>query len=390
MKLSIRQIFFNLKVALIVLVIVISALSMQLFTISQYSDHLTSLKNQHALIQKIMTTNLDDFDMATIKVHGEISELSLYTQLSTKEVLIDFISVPKAEQKGLTQTLTSASSSFQEAALFWIESMPVSRHAMYQRMIFARTPYLIEIDKMFDYKVQRIDDSIKRAQITSIALLVLIIIIFLLYRFRLNQIYRDIHSACYLDTDATKAVAITDEINYLMKRLSRRSSTTNTNPTLLHSLSGINTEKGMQSAHATKRSPQKMNSLFLVVFEIDQYAHLNDTLSKEDMGGLFKKLANVITLYEQPMDIVAHLNDDRFSFLLSRKDKKNALAEIEKIVSTVADSIFTTSKGALKITLSAGFILKVPAKSLEDSLIDAKKIVEKAKELGGNCIAQLH
>jgi diguanylate cyclase (GGDEF)-like protein len=390
MKLSIRKIFFNIKMALILLILGFFVLSIQLFTISQYSDQLSALKNQHLLIKKIMTTNLTDFDMATIKINGEISELALYAQLSKSGVLIDFVSVSKEEENKLSQTLIATSTSFQEAALFWIEAMPVSRKAMYQRMITARTPYLIEIDKMFDYKVQCIDDSIKRAKITSIALIVLTIAIFLLYRFRLNQVYRDIHGACYLDTGTTKAIAITDEINYLMTRLSHKSSTTSTNPTLLHSISGINTEKGMQTAHAAKRAPQNTNSFFLVVFEIDQYAHLHDTLSKEDMGALFKKLANIITLYAQPLDIVAHLDDDRFSFLLSRKDKRSALSEIEKIIATVADSIFTTSKGAVKITLSAGFILKSPAKSLESSLTDAKKIIEKAKELGGNRIAQLH
>jgi len=391
MRLSIRQIFFNLKLALIFLAVALFVLGIQIFTISQYAANLSALKEQHSLIQKIMHTSLRDFDMATINVNEEVSQLALYTQLSTQNVFLDFIFAPKEEQKRLKQHLIEASASFQEATLFWIESMPASRKAMYQRMGSAQADYRIQIDQMVDYQIECSSASIEVAKITVAALFVLVVIIFLLYRFRLNQVYRDIHNACSLDTEGTKEMtSLTNEMDFLMKRLSRRSSSTNINPVLLHSLSGINTEKGMQSAHTFKRSPQKMSSLFLVVFEIDQYAHLNNTLSKEDMGLIFKKLANIITLYEQPMDIVAHLDDDCFSFLLSRKDKKSALLEIEKIVSTVADSVFTSSQGAIKITLSAGFILKVPAKSLEDSLIDAKKVVEKAKELGGNCIAQLH
>jgi len=65
------------------------------------------------------------------------------------------------------------------------------------------------------------------------------------------------------------------------------------------------------------------------------------------------------------------------------------LSDVEKIISSVSDSIFATSQGATKITLSAGFIVKLPAKSLKVSLHDAKKVMEKAKESGGNRVAQL-
>ena len=43
----------------------------------------------------------------------------------------------------------------------------------------------------------------------------------------------------------------------------------------------------------------------------------------------------------------------------------------------------------MKITLSAGFLLKIPVKSIEEAIDDALKLVEKAKESGGNRIAQL-
>ncbi len=102
-----------------------------------------------------------------------------------------------------------------------------------------------------------------------------------------------------------------------------------------------------------------------------------------------KKLGEIIAMYEQALDIIAHLDDDRFAFLMSRNTKEGTLNEVEKIISSVSDSIFATSQGATKITLSAGFIVKIPAKSLEDSLLDAKKVAERAKNSGGNRVAQL-
>lgn len=389
MKISVRKIFFNLKMALIVLTVGVSVLSVQLINISHYSDHLNALKNQHFLIKKIMAANLDDLSMATITLSGDISELALYTQLSREKAFLDLIFTSKEEQASLDKTLLSASTSFQEAALFWIESMPVSREAMYQRMVSARNLYLVEIDQMMDYKIQRIYDSIVLAKITVLFLLLLTLATFIVYRWRLNQIYHDINQVCALDTDGTKLEAITDEINFIVKRLARRMPTTNTNPLLLHPLSGINSEKGMHTSYAAKRSHKKSTNHFLIIFEIDQYASLSSSLSKEEMGGIFKKLGEIIAMYEQALDIFAHLDDDRFAFLMSRNTKEGALNEVEKIISSVSDSIFATSQGATKITLSAGFIVKIPAKSLEDSLLDAKKVAERAKNSGGNRVAQL-
>lgn len=389
MKLSVRQIFFNLKMALIVLAIGVAALSVQLTNISQYSDHLNALKNQHFLIKKIMITNLDDLSMAAITINGDISEIALFAKPSTQKTFLDFMVTSKEEQDSLNRALISASTSFQKATLLWLESIPASRDTMHQRMVSSRNLYLIEIDKMIDYQIQWINKSIGIAKITVLLLLLLSIATFLVYRWRLNQVYSDINKVCSLDMDGNKLEANTDEISFLMKQLARKTSSTRTSPVLLHSLSGINSKKGMLASHTAKGSHKSSNSIFLVVFEIDQYPSLSNVLSKEEMGNIFKKLGEIIAMYEQPLDSIAHLDDDCLAFLMSRKTKEGALSEVEKIISSVSESIFATSQGATKITLSAGFILKAPAKSLEISLHDAKLVMEKAKESGGNRVAQL-
>ncbi len=389
MKLSVRQIFFNLKMALIVLSIGAAVLSVQLITISQYSDRLSALKNQHLLIKKIMATNLDDLSMAAITINGDISKLALFAKDSTQKTFLDFMVTSKEEQDSLDRALISASSAFQESTLFWLESMPASRDSMHQRMVSSRNLYLIEIDKIIDYQIQWITKSIEIAKITVLLLLLLCIATFLVYRWRLNQVYSDINKVCSLDMDGNKREANTDEISFLMKRLARKTSSTSTSPDLLHSLSGINSEKGMLASYTTQRTPKNLNTFFLVVFEIDQYTSLSNVLSKEEMGGIFKKLGEILAMYEQPLDSIAHLDDDCLAFLMSRKSKEGALSDVEKIISSVSDSIFATTQGATKITLSAGFTVKAPSKSLQVSLNDAKKVMEKAKESGGNRIAQL-
>lgn len=388
MRLSIRQIFFNLKMSLFILGVGITLLAIILLTISQYSQRLEALKNQHDLIKKITATNLHDSDMASITINGDISGLALFTKLANKGALLDSLFSSDEEQKSLSRTLISTSTAFQESALFWLESMPVSRDAMYERMISARNLYLIEIDSMIDYQIRLINASVLVAKITVLILTLLGLITFFFYQWRLNQIYRDIKKASSVDTDGTIHKVVTEEIDFIIKRLARKIPVINTKPALLHPQSGLNNQKGMFSIYPSKRNSKTAGSLFIVLFEIDQHKELEAKLSKEEMGAIYKKLAEILSMYEQPLDILTHLDDNCFAFVMARNSKDLALSEAEKIVESVKDSIFTTQQGIQKITLSGAIILKIPSKTLEDSLVDVAKLVEKAKESGGNRIVQ--
>lgn len=389
MLVSIEKVFFNLKSSLFILLLCAAFLGIQLINITDYSDRLAALKSQHTLIESIITQDLSDVKMATILVNDDIANLSLAVKLSTKDALLDFFLVFTQEQTELSDALHTSSSAFQEAALFWLESTPRGRGTMRDRMMLARDAYLTDIAHTIDFQIQRINQSIEMAKNTSMVLIFLGLFIFLLYRFRLNQIYRDINKACSVDTDGTKAEASTQEINFIYKRLARKSPIANTSQSLLHPQSGLNNEKGMLTMYNAKKTSKTSNSLFITLFEIDQHITLSKSLSKEDMGMLYKKIGEIVSMYEQPMDVIGHLDNNNFVFLMSRNSKDIALNDAEKIVQSVHDSVFNTAKGPIKTTLSAGILLKAPAATLESSILDAHKIMEKAKESGGNRVAQL-
>ncbi len=100
-------------------------------------------------------------------------------------------------------------------------------------------------------------------------------------------------------------------------------------------------------------------------------------------------MGEIVSLYEQPFDVIAQTEDDHLVFILSRNTKNTALEECEHIVRSVEEAVFTTSRGALRITLSAGFLLKIPVKGIEEGIEEGIKLIEKAKEAGGNRVAQL-
>ncbi|MDP1785115.1 MAG: diguanylate cyclase [Sulfuricurvum sp.] len=387
--LSIKQIFFNLKGVLLILGLGAFLLILQLISISQYSQRLEALKNQHTLIDKIISTDLKDIEMATIIINGHLSELALSVKLSASDALFDPFIASEREQSILSNSLITASSAFQDTSLFWLESIPHAREKMHHQMISARNVYLVAIDRVIDYQIQLINQSISIAKTTVMILFLLGLITFLLYRFRLNQIYRDINKACSLDTNGRKPIMETQEIDFIVKRLARKTPTSNTSPSLFHPLSGLTNEKGMVSIYNTNRSNKNSNSFFIALFEIDQHSTLINTLSKEEMAALYKKMGEIIAMYEQPLDLIAHLDDHHFVFVMARNSKDIALSDAEKIVHSIYDSAFSTAQGSIKITLSGGFLLMPPKKSLDESIANALKILAKAKDRGGNCVAQL-
>lgn len=389
MKLSIRQIFFNLKLALAFLGLGVTFLSIELITISEYSNRLSALKNQHLLIKKIMTTDLSDSAMATITINSDLAELQLFTKLSNQNVKLDLFIRTQGEQESLRHMLTSSSGIFQEAALFWAESMGNSRRSMYDRMETAKNLYIVDIDRMIDYQIQLIIDAVSMAKTTVLILFIFGFLVFFFYQWRLKQIYHDIKHVCAIDSTGEKSEATTEELDFIVRKLSRKMPTSNTNPILLNPQSGLNNEKGMIAVYNTKRNSKIVGTLFLTLFEIDKYHELSSKLSKEELNDITRKLGEILSMYEQPFDVIGHLENNTFAFLMARSTKDTALGDAEKIISSVAESVFPISTGAIKITLSGGFLLKVPSKTLEEALGDAAKISVKAKDTGGNRIAQL-
>lgn len=385
---SIRKIFFNLKIVLLILGVGVTVLGVQIFHISQYSERLSALKNQHLLIDKIINTDLSDPKMASILINGALSEIDLSVKLSGQEALLDVFVRSNEEQASLLRSLGISSRAFRDSALIWGESLAISRTSENTRMMSARTAFLADIDRMMDYQIHVINESIATAKMIAIVLFFSTIVIFFLYRYRLNQIYQDIDKACSIDIDGSKKESATQEVDFILKRL-RRSSQNSLNPILIHPLSGLNNAKGLNALFNAKKAGKSGNMVFLALFEIDQYELIINTLSKEDIENLFKKLGEILSMYEQPLDVIAHMEDDRIAFLLSRNSKQVALQECETIIQSVQESSFNAQLGPIKITLSAGFLLKPPSKSIDETVDDAIKLIEKAKENGGNRVAQI-
>lgn len=390
MLISIRKVFKNLKIALLILGAGVTLLTLQLFHISTYSERLSALKNQHLLMEKIIHADITDPQMGTILINGSLAEMALSVKLSGEDTFLDSITNSQEEHLTLLDALEISSETFRNYAQEWSASLGTPRQSnAHTKMISVSTPYLSDIDRLIDHQIYLINDAISTSKLIAVLLFLIGLGVFLRYRYRLDQIYRDIDKACAIDTDGSQKNVLTQEIDFIIKRLLRKCAQPSVSPNFLHHISGMNNQKGLITAFNAKKSSRGSNNVFVTLFEIDQYTSLVNTLSKEDMANLFKKLGDIISMYEQPLDVVGHMDDDRIIFLMSRSNKQMALDDCEKIIHAVEASGFSTTKGVIKITLSAGFLLKIPVKSVEEAATDALKLIHKAKENGGNRIAQL-
>lgn len=389
MLISIRKVFLNIKIFLSLLTILIALNVILLSYLANSTERLEVLKNQHQLIDKILHTDQQDPKMASIMISGAVAELELSTKLSGEKVTFDPYFISEQDRFLLLQSLQTSSKLFRDHALIWSESSHLSEASNLNRLMSARSHYIDSIDHMVDFYVQIHYKTIGLIHNITLFTLVFSLIIFLVYRYRLNQIYDDIDQACSIDSENDKKAIVTKEIEFVMKRLVRKTVQAPSNPNLTHPISGLNNEKGLFTAFNTKKLAKSSNTLFLSLFEIDHYTTLVNTLTTEDINSIYKKIAEMILLYEQPLDVTAHLDNNRIAFLLSRNSKQSALSDCEKIIHTVEESKFNTSQGIMKITMSAGFILKTPAKSIDEAIEDTLKLIQKAQQSGGNRVAQL-
>lgn len=388
---TLQKTFRNLKLSLLTLGAGLILLTVELFHLSQYADRFSALKHQHELIEKITQTDLDDPQMAAILINGATSEISLAVKKTESQALLDLFLVDGNEQATLLDELHLSSKAFRNSAIIWSESLQVSRASAYDTMLKHQTRYQHDLNAMIIHHAELLDQSIRLTQYTLLTLLPLFLILFFFFGYRLNQISFDIKQAGSVEIDATPKEIKTKEIDFLIKRLSRKATTnpSNVNPILLHPQSGLLNEKGMLNAFNVKRSNTAANTLFVALFDIDQYTLTSKELSKEEQAGIYRKLGEIISMYEQPNDVIAQLDNDRFVFLISRNSKDTALDEIQKIVDSVKDSTFLSAKGPLKLTISAGFLLKAPVKSLDEIIADAGKLLHLAQDSGGNRVTQM-
>lgn len=387
MVISAKKILFNLKIVLLVSFSLISVIAIYLLHAQSFIDHYANIKEQYILIDKIVHTDLTDQQVGTILVNDSVSKLALLSKRLHQPYAYDFFSSNDESKKLLLSKLDQSSQLFRENSQYWSESLKISRESTHERMIESRNQYLKNLEILAKNEIETLLGIIETIMNIVFGLVIFNLSSWILYRYRLTQISEDIENTC--STEFKTKIIHTKEFDYISKNLQRKVSAVTTNSTMIHQQTDLYNEKGMLSLFNAKKVSRSANNIFLTVFEIDQQ-NLFQRLSIENRYAIIKKIGDIIKMYEQSLDIIGYIeHHDRLVYISSRANRQIALDEAEKIRETVEEASFNTDKGPLKFTLSGGLLVKVPAKTIEDIIVDAAELIKRAQANGGNQIGRI-
>jgi len=138
------------------------------------------------------------------------------------------------------------------------------------------------------------------------------------------------------------------------------------------------------------RSNRYHAPLSLVMFDVDDFKHYNDTNGHLTGNKSLKKLAQIIKKSVRKVDIVTRYGGEEFAMILPETNKEGGLVISERIRKKVERSAFIKGeKQPLKrFTISGGLAtFKVDAKTGADLIKKADQTLYRAKALGKNQVA---
>lgn len=142
--------------------------------------------------------------------------------------------------------------------------------------------------------------------------------------------------------------------------------------------------------HEVDRYYRHQNPFSVLMIDMDNFKHINDTFGHPIGDLVIKKFSKLITRELRRTDIIARLGGDEFGVLLPETEHAKALDVAEKLCARIAEQEIRMPVGRLKITASIGLITfpdTVNQRERIDGAIDIA--MYKAKKLGRNRVTTI-
>ncbi|MCX7702557.1 MAG: sensor domain-containing diguanylate cyclase [Planctomycetota bacterium] len=128
----------------------------------------------------------------------------------------------------------------------------------------------------------------------------------------------------------------------------------------------------------------------LIMFDIDDFKHFNDTYGHQIGDTILKGVANVVKRSVRTSDMVSRYGGEEFCVVLPETNKENALRAAERLRKAISNYKVTTREyGELSVTVSMG-VATYPddADSVQELVREADKALYVAKGRGKNCVVE--
>lgn len=393
MKLSIKKILGNLNLLLTVLTILLGLIALS--AVSEYTSYnkIENLQDQKRLIHIISTLGREDLELSSIQYRGKSTslhnEIAKLHKLFVYDIQSNYIFDHAQTYKNELDDLKAYATLYTDAVGEWYKEGEKNLDAREKAMLSAQVRLINQIDSMIEQNISYEKDKFVIQEVLVYLAFLLALSMTLWYSRRLAQVYKDIQSLFAVDLDLSSYVILTHEVEAISKRMNRKPAT-NENPAMIDQVTQINNYKGMVHAYGNRKSVKDANFTGLCVFEIDHFKELDKRYPKEFTQAVLKKIAFMISLHEQPNDVIARIDYCQFVVIFSRPSKELALKDCETIRKSVEETGFKVPRAeTLRLSLSGGYITKPNNKTLDEAIAQAREILKTAQENGRNRIAQL-
>lgn len=205
----------------------------------------------------------------------------------------------------------------------------------------------------------------------------------------MQLIYNDILFLYAVENNKKGYGVFSEEIDAISLRMKRKPVISD-NPAMIDTVTDINNNKGLMHSYAEKKGMKDSNFTSVTVFEVDNFSKSNRVFSQDFTQAILKKIAFTMTLHEQATDVIARTDYNQFTLVFSRASKEQLFKDMEIIRQSISELKFRTpEKESVQITVTGGLVIKPNNTNLEESIRQAKEVLEHAKSTGRNKISQL-
>ncbi|MDQ1263704.1 MAG: hypothetical protein QG559_705 [Campylobacterota bacterium] len=384
-----RSIFYSLVIAIVVLI-------SSIITSADFSNSYEKIDNLYSLKEKasqLKSLSKDNHELIMLQ-NGTI-HLVIQNQIEGLKSSYNFNFIEKMilsntkEYLADLEKLGKHAINFNNSSDAYFKNSKSSEDEEIKRVAFEASYYAFieQIDLLISKSIGYNKEKHAIENNILYLLLIMLLLIALWYKKSTDAIYNDL--AFLHNIEKANHTIFTKEADAIAFRMKRKPSVSE-NPAMLDPITGVSNLKGLMNSYAEKKGMKESNFTSVTVFEIDNFSKSEKKYSDEFTNDILKKIAYTIGLHEQVTDVVARTDYNQFIIVLSRPNKELGFKDADTIRQSISELKFSSAQtGSITVTVSGGYVIKPNNVTLEESIKQAKKVLQHAKGVGINTISQV-
>jgi len=134
------------------------------------------------------------------------------------------------------------------------------------------------------------------------------------------------------------------------------------------------------------RAERSGTPLSVVLADIDDFKHVNDTWGHDTGDTVLRRVAVVLQAATRDVDLPVRLGGEEFAILLPETDTEGARHLAERVREAIAETVISAGRDSVSVTASFGVACFPETADASQLLVDADRGLYAAKRSGKNCV----